>query len=196
MSIRMLKRCRAAAPVALAVAISSVAGAKPPDLPALSREAVAPLAGNHPLEIVDQEGESKQMTTEPLTAMPREVEQIAVMPTESEMTRTLTVSPTDPRRAGARKLYRIGERCRREGDLDMAVNCYYETHLLSPNSTYGRKAQERLKEIQTRRATDPGDAEGQELPQPMPQRRAVSPEVLYIPLPPGDLIIHVDDPEK
>jgi hypothetical protein len=192
MSIRMFRRCRAAAPVALAVAIGSFAGAKPPDLPALSREAVAPRAGSRQIEIVVMDGQNKTEAAEPLAVMPLEVEQISVMPTESS-----PVANADPRLAGARRLYRIGERCRREGDFDMAVNCYNETHLLAPNSVYGRKAQERLKKIQAPHAADPvsGDAETQEPPRPMPQRRAASPEVLFVPLPPRDLTIHVDEPE-
>jgi len=182
MSIRMLRRCRAAVPVALAVAVNSFAGAKPPDLPSASREAVAPQAGSRQVEIGDQDRESK----------PLEAEQIPVMPTEVEVIRAKpAVVDVDPRLAGARRLYLIGERCRRQGDLDMAVNCYHETHLLCPLSSYGRKASQRLMEIEARRVTEPvlGDAEEQETPRPMPRRRATPPasgSFLQPPLPATD----------
>src|ERR1700757_1228032 len=104
------------ASLALALAISPVAGAKPPDLPAASREAVAP-----------------------------PVEHIPVMPTEAKAPEP---SAQDARISGARRLYLIGERCRREGDLDMAINCYHEVGLLTPHNVYGRKARRRLHEIE------------------------------------------------
>lgn len=49
--------------------------------------------------------------------------------------------------AEARRLFRIGERCRRDGDLDMAVSCYQETELLYPDCVYARLAAERLRQL-------------------------------------------------
>ena len=186
MSTRMFWNCRAAGSVVLALAVSSLAAAKPPDLPSASREAVAP-----------------------------QVEQIPVMPAEIH-----------GEFSGARRLYLIGERCRRSGDFDMAVNCYHEVDLLSHRSTYGRKARRRLHQIETQRALDPAPAgaEEQEVPLPMPQRldarslrkkitielepapsapnpgqappgTAAKIPVLTIPLLPRNLTIHVDQPE-
>jgi hypothetical protein len=65
----------------------------------------------------------------------------------------------------ARRMYQIGQRCARTGDLDMARNCFQETHLLAPTSRYGRHAIDRLSEIELRQATDEtSDAEQQEQP--------------------------------
>jgi len=224
MSNRMLRRCRAAVPVALAVAVSSFAGAKPPDLPTVSREAVAPQAGSRQVDVVDPDCEDKPLET----AVP--VERLTVMPTEIEVIRVKPVGvDKDPRLAAARRLYLIGERCRREGDLDMAVNCYHETHLLCPASGYGRKARQKLKQVEARRAAvpAPAEAEEQEPPRPLPQHLVAPPEggkpseitieldqvqsapagqtqeppvatkpaVLIVPLPPRDLTIYVDEPE-
>jgi hypothetical protein len=65
-------------------------------------------------------------------------------------------------------MFLIAERCRRQGDLDMAANCYQETHLLCPDCVYGRKAIERLHALETRRVTEtaPAEAEEQESPKP------------------------------
>ena len=61
------------------------------------------------------------------------------------------------RRAHARKIYLIGERCRRTGDLDMAENCYQETKLLCPGCDYARKAERRIKQVRARRASERED---------------------------------------
>jgi hypothetical protein len=59
----------------------------------------------------------------------------------------------DPvRRGHARRMYRIAERCRRWGDLEMAENCYHETKLLCPGCDYARKADHRLQQVQAMRA--------------------------------------------
>jgi len=163
MSIRMFRKC---APFALAAAFNSYAAAKPPDLPCVSREAVAPQAGGEEVEIVDQ----NQINA------PRQPEQIPIMPIEVIRAKPVATD-ADPQLIGARRLYLIGERCRREGDYDMAVNCYNETRLLSPKSPYAHKAGQRLREIEARRATEPTltDAEEQEAPHPMPRRRVAPP---------------------
>jgi hypothetical protein len=183
------------ASLALAAWFGNVAAAKPPDLPSASREAVSP-----------------------------QVEQIPVMPRATKATVPMVpMAKIDPdgRVSGARRLYLIGEHCRRVGDLDMAVNCYHEVDLLSPHSAYARKARRRLHEIEAKRSTAPtsGDAEEQEIPRPMP--RFLLPEkitielepahsapdqasppaqtripVLHVPLPPRNLTIYVEEPES
>jgi hypothetical protein len=64
----------------------------------------------------------------------------------------------------ARRLYQVGERCLRKGDLDMAYSCFQEVHLLAPTSRYGLNAIDRLSEIESRRAEDSSEAEEQEPP--------------------------------
>jgi hypothetical protein len=184
MSIRLNKFHTAS--LALAMAINPVAVAKPPDLPAVSREAVAP-----------------------------QVEQIPVMPAETT-TAEASAKEVDARVCGARRLYLIGERCRHEGDLEMAVNCYHEVELLSPHSPYGRKARRHLREIEAQRKAPPTDAgvEEQEIPLPMPPRfeihviesgKTLQPgtkklgqkiPVLAVPLPPRNLTIYVEEPDS
>jgi hypothetical protein len=58
------------------------------------------------------------------------------------------------RAISARQLYRIGERCRRCGDLDMAANCYREAASLHPDSPCAGRCLERLAQIEMRRSTD------------------------------------------
>jgi hypothetical protein len=60
-------------------------------------------------------------------------------------------------RAHARKLYLIGERCRRCGDFNMAENCYQETKLLCPGCDYARKAERRIREVRAMRAAESED---------------------------------------
>ncbi len=183
-----MRRCYAGT-VVLALALGSLLAAKPPDLPSSSREAVSP-----------------------------QVEQIPIMPSVSKA----TAQPKDDveaRRSGARRLYLIGEHCRKTGDLDMAVNCYHEVDLLAPHSAYGRKARRRLHEVEAKHTTAPvsGDAEEQEIPRPMPRflpQEKITIElepasdlradphsqtkipVLHVPLPPRNLTIYVEEPER
>jgi tetratricopeptide (TPR) repeat protein len=64
----------------------------------------------------------------------------------------------DSQLAQAGRLYRIAERCRRSGDLDMAENCYRETVLLCPGSAYAQKAKRRIHQVKTLRAEQAEDA--------------------------------------
>jgi hypothetical protein len=66
----------------------------------------------------------------------------------------------------ARHIFRIGEQCQRQGDLDKARTCYEEAHLLSPTSRHGRLAMQRLHELEQGRGS--GGGEEQEEP---PTRR-------------------------
>jgi hypothetical protein len=191
MSVRLSKSYIAS--LSFAALVGSWAGAKPPDLPSASREAVAP-----------------------------QVEQIPLMPLQTTA-KAQPAKADDGRPSGARRLYLIGERCRRTGDLDMAVNCYHEVDLLSPHGPYGRKARRRLHAIELQRISHPtsGDAEEQEAPLPMPRfvpRENITIElesvqrgldtapasssapvkipVLRVPLPPRNLTIYVEEPES
>jgi hypothetical protein len=70
----------------------------------------------------------------------------------------------DERRlAETRKLYLVGERCRRGGDLDMAYRWYEEAHQWCPHCAYGRKALRRMREIDAQRGEE-GSGEEQEPP--------------------------------
>jgi hypothetical protein len=63
----------------------------------------------------------------------------------------------EARRGHARRMYLIGERCRRTGDLDMAENCYQETKLLCPGCDYARKAERRLQQVRALRTSERED---------------------------------------
>jgi hypothetical protein len=63
----------------------------------------------------------------------------------------------ETQRSHARKLYLIGEHCRRKGDFDMAENCYRETRLLCPGCDYARKAERRIREARGMRAAESED---------------------------------------
>src|SRR5262249_33829436 len=63
----------------------------------------------------------------------------------------------EDRRQHARKMYLIGERCRRAGDFDMAENCYQETKLLCPGCDYARKADRRIRQVRALRAAESED---------------------------------------
>jgi hypothetical protein len=63
----------------------------------------------------------------------------------------------ETQRAHARKMYLIGERCRRAGDFDMAENCYQETKLLCPGCDYALKAERRIREVRGMRAAESED---------------------------------------
>jgi tetratricopeptide (TPR) repeat protein len=55
----------------------------------------------------------------------------------------------DARRQGeAGRLFRVGERCLRDGDFLMAINCFEETVLLCPRSSFARLATSRLRQLQ------------------------------------------------
>src|SRR5437588_3369132 len=82
MSIRIPRICRTAASVSLAVAVSSFAGAKPPDLPADTRHAVTPPVANQQVTVPDEDRVDKPVEAEQLGVMPVEVECIPVMPAE------------------------------------------------------------------------------------------------------------------
>ena len=65
--------------------------------------------------------------------------------------------PDSDRLIQARTLFEIAERCRKVGDLDKARTCYEETHLLAPDTRFGRRAMDRLAEIDQKRV---GGGEG------------------------------------
>jgi len=102
----------------------------------------------------EQAEEAEANDGEVLEVMPKEV-QAPIQPPEE----------LSPRQCQARHLYRIAERCRLRGDLDMARNCYEEVCRIAPKSPYGLLASGQLlqmKEQQTIQQTD--DSEVQEPP--------------------------------
>jgi hypothetical protein len=155
MSPRLLKILRTGALVSLAVAVSTFASAKPPDLPATTREVVAPETDHPRIEIVQDGWGDKPDGLEVLGVVPVEVEAIPVQPSElppdanneTAAPEAVEAGVVDPQRGAARQIYLIGERCRRQGDVDMATNCYQEARLLCPESDYARKAGRRLREL-------------------------------------------------
>jgi hypothetical protein len=70
--------------------------------------------------------------------------------TETKVEQSAT--PQAARRQQARALFATAERCMKNGDLDKARTCYEETHLLAPETRVGRRAIERLSEIDNKRA--------------------------------------------
>ena len=71
----------------------------------------------------------------------------------------------------ARTLFEIAERCLRNGDFDKARTCYEETHVLAPETPFGRQAIQRLVDIDNARINDVGaSAEEQEPRSPAPRR--------------------------
>lgn len=74
-----------------------------------------------------------------------------------------TADNTDSREAQARRLFQIAERCRRNGDLEMARTCYEETHLISPASRCGQLAMQRLRDLERYQNGD-GAAEESDAP--------------------------------
>jgi hypothetical protein len=64
----------------------------------------------------------------------------------------------------ARHLYRVGVKCLLKGDLDMAANCFEETHLLAPQAQIGRRATDRLEEVARLKARVNDASEAQEAP--------------------------------
>ncbi|HMF19965.1 MAG TPA: tetratricopeptide repeat protein [Gemmataceae bacterium] len=106
----------------------------------------------------NQAEEAEAPESEVLEVMPKEVQ------TPEEQPDQLSLSP---RQSRARHLYRIGERCRRQGDLDMARNCYEEVCRIAPKSSYGIFASARLVRMngQAQREPSARDAgEAQETP--------------------------------
>jgi hypothetical protein len=272
MWIRLLTTCRAGVAVALAAAATSFVGAKPPELPADSKETAttadaketrlvdpatltAPelmellrkklggkvqvveiperklfvrsgsgyfdpamlrvddlTAGDTLCSLWHQLGHGSPMAVlhhkvygdlhvfianwpEPICQMPVEVEQIPVRPAELPPNRTFeeflyetqhhngtperessdASSPDDL--AAARRMYRIGERCRRKGDLDMAYNCYQETLRLCPNSPYAPVACERAAEVAARKPAAAASGEEEtDAPPPAAAAEEPSPE--------------------
>jgi hypothetical protein len=108
---------------------------------------------------------------------------VLVPPLLTEVFQPQPANPTQPanRYQEARHIFEIGERCRRQGDLDKARTCYEEAHLLSPTSHYGRLAMQRLHEMEQ---SQRGSSEEQEEPplrtptteEPPLQERPPSPE--------------------
>jgi hypothetical protein len=99
-----------------------------------------------------------------------------------------------PEANDARAMYQIGERCRRRGDLAMACNCYREAQLMAPDSTYGRQASKRLRQIQAGRQTDAEEQEPPLLPA-QPESSPAQPPVLFVPPLPRNLRIEVNEQE-
>ncbi len=80
-------------------------------------------------------------------------------------------APQALRRQQARTLFATAERCFKNGDLDKARTCYEEAHLLAPETRVGRRAIQRLSEIDNMKTTPvAGAAEEQEPPIPAAPR--------------------------
>src|SRR5262249_18985700 len=88
----------------------------------------------------------------------------------------------EDRRQHARKMYLIGERCRRAGDFDMAENCYQETKLLCPGCDYARKADRRIRQVRALRAAESEDI-GEESEPPKEEQEPAKKESSKNPVP-------------
>jgi hypothetical protein len=130
MSMRLLSASLTTA--ALAFAAASLAAAKPPDLPSDSRDTCEAER--------DLQGQSVSNDPVPELNTRRQSDSGAQPPA------------ADPvKHEHARRMYLIGERCRKKGDLDMAQNCYEETRRLCPVSPYADKAVGRLQQVKAAR---------------------------------------------
>jgi hypothetical protein len=77
----------------------------------------------------------------------------------------------------ARQVFQKGERWRSMGALVKARTCFEEAHLLSPTSRFGRRAMQRLIELE--QLDEPG--EEQEEPQPRRTPTTLEPPLLKLP---------------
>jgi tetratricopeptide (TPR) repeat protein len=144
MSMRSLS-VRGAAALLAAGLLACPALPKPPDLPVDYQDTFAP-------------PEAVRPDTPAAPSAPGQAD------TSEEVMRLLT----------ARRMFRIGERCLRKGNLDMAYNCFQEVHLLAPTSRYGQLAIDRLSKIDQRRLAETDSAEQQESASQEGQNNAAS----------------------
>jgi hypothetical protein len=56
--------------------------------------------------------------------------------------------------AQGHRLFEIAEHCLKQGDFEMARTCYEETHLLAPQTSYGRRSIQRLSDLDRLRIGD------------------------------------------
>jgi hypothetical protein len=77
-----------------------------------------------------------------------------------------------PRHAQAKHLYRVGERCRRQGDLDMARNCYEEVCRIAPKSSYSILASAQLVRMKGQANREPPARDAGETQEAPPARRS------------------------
>jgi hypothetical protein len=152
--------------VAAAMTPGAICLAKPPDLPAdITQHCPTGREGEHaqgfsarPQRQADRQ--QVQRGREHIVARP-------AWPQEEQ-------APLTPREIQARHLFDIAEHCRRLGDVAKARTCYEETHLLCPDSAWGRSAIDRLRALD--RARMPLDAgEEQEAPPERIRQRDVNP---------------------
>jgi predicted TPR repeat methyltransferase len=108
--------------------------ARPPDLPVDTKEICAPAQAPRYIPPPPQFPLSRE-----LEALERAAASQNIEPKKEIDARRL---------AEAGRMFRIGERCLRAGDVDMAVNCYQETELLCPGSGYARLAAQRRRQLQ------------------------------------------------
>jgi hypothetical protein len=102
----------------------------------------------------DSSAENQASPGKPLTGDDLELQDMldATVPLEIYLdqtnweAQTLRSSKTDD--LSARVLFRIGQRCRRAGDLDMALSCYVEANRIAPKSRCGRHAWREMQAIQ------------------------------------------------
>jgi hypothetical protein len=102
----------------------------------------------------------------PWQAAPKEEAQ-----TDSKVDESAT--PQAVRRQQARALFATAERCLKKGDLDKARTCYEETHVRAPETRVGRRAIERLSEIDNKRTipvTGPAEEQEPRAPAACPSR--------------------------
>jgi hypothetical protein len=170
---------RAGAALLLAGILANSAGAKPPDLPVNYQDTFSPITNS---EVIAQVPNNYEVPPpDPLLPIPlgepryedggvfADITGFIYM-SESIHASKCVASGSDQiedstadvaRMLTARRIFHVGERCLRKGDLDMAANCYQEVHLLTPTSRYGQIAMERLSEIESRK-TDAANSEEQE----------------------------------
>jgi hypothetical protein len=168
----MSKRLTCAGALLAAVVCAAAAAAKPPDLPVNLDDWFAPA------EAVSQ-GQDNYFPAAtpdpdpplPLTPNLEEGGFFIAPPGFQYFWRDNPSGPAKPtgQELAARHLYQVGVKCLLKGDLDMAANCFEETHLLAPQAEIGRRATDRLEEVarlkaRTNDASEAQDAPPQETP--------------------------------
>lgn len=138
-----MSKCLLCAGAALLLAgwAVSAGAAKPPDLPVKYTDNFAPVGGAT---------SDDACPSTPDTPCPEQGARLAG-PFPTDAASASDTSADIAQLLSARRLYRVGRRCLRQGDLDMASSCFHEVQLLAPASRYSQLALDQLNEINEQR---------------------------------------------
>lgn len=193
-----MSRIAIIAALAATFVIANQATAKPPDLPLdLSVRCEDPesfpcpdaclLGGCVGWAVQVLQGESAAVEAEQLTVMPkvarrtktarpasrkerdeRDIEELHYRSHQLRLQSEAARPEDSDRQQMARRLFVIAETCRRNGDHEMAYNCYCEVELLIPNSPLGERARKSMEECRRQlggvEEAEPQEADADTLP--------------------------------